>query len=308
MRILVAGGAGFLGVHLCSRLLDAGHEIICLDNEITGNRSNLKAFETNKNFSFVSHDIKEYFYVEVDGIFNLACPASPKSYQKNPVDTFLTSILGAKNLLELARKNSAKILQASTSEVYGDPKISPQQEEYWGNVNPYGTRACYDEGKRGAETLFHDYKQTFGTETRIARIFNTYGPFMSKDDGRVVSNFVVQALTGSAITIYGNGQQIRSLCYVSDLIEGLIRLFFSADPEGPVNIGNPEPTTMVGLADEIIQLTKSNSKIEFLSRPDDDPVVRVPDISKAMRLLDWTPKVSRLDGLQNTIDYFKSIL
>jgi UDP-glucuronate decarboxylase len=304
MRLLVSGGSGFLGSNLIGNLLDSGHHVICVDNGITGDVRNIEPFFANKNFSYLVHDVKIPISIDVDGIFNLACPASPPKYQDDPVDTFMTSILGAKNLLDLAQKQSCVILQASTSEIYGDPEISPQPEEYWGHVNPFGIRSCYDEGKRGAETLFHDYNRSYGTDTRIARIFNTYGPNMTVDDGRVVSNFIVQAITNTSLTVYGDGLQVRSLCYVSDLVEGLIRLFFADKLHSPVNLGNPEPISMVDLAREIISLSDSKSNLIFGDLPQDDPRIRIPQISKAKNLLGWEPTTNRESGLKQTIAYF----
>lgn len=308
MRILVAGGAGFLGSHLCRYLLEAGYEVVCLDNNLTSSLSNVDSLLLNRNFTFINHDVKSPIEIKVDGIFNLACPASPKHYQTNPIDTFLTSILGARNLLELALKNSCAVLQVSTSEVYGDPQISPQHEDYWGNVNPFGIRSCYDEGKRGAETLFHDYNQILGANTRIARVFNTYGPNMAIDDGRVVSNFIVQALTNLPLTVFGDGSQVRSFCYVSDLIDGLVKLFFAENVHQPINLGNPDSVSIIELAKQIIQLTSSQSSIHFENLPQDDPVTRIPNAEKAKNLLGWEPNVNRLVGLKSTINYFKDEL
>jgi len=308
MKILVTGGAGFLGSHLCEKLLELKHEVICVDNFYTGSSKNISHLADYDNFEVIRHDITFPLYLEVDGIFNLACPASPIQYQKNPVQTFKTNVHGSINMLGLAKRTGARFLQASTSEVYGDPEVSPQTEEYWGNVNPIGIRSCYDEGKRAAETLAADYHRQYGTNIRIARIFNTYGPRMSVNDGRVVSNFIVQALRGEQITIYGDGKQTRSFCYVSDLIEGLIRLFSKESLHMPINLGNPEPLEMNQLASEIINLTNSRSKVLNLPLPEDDPKHREPDIEKAKKILSWSPKVSRLDGLSKTIDYFKEIL
>jgi UDP-glucuronate decarboxylase len=285
-----------------------GHKVIAVDNFITGSEKNIDLLQQFENFSFVNHDIIEYRDFKVDGIFNLACPASPPLYQKDPVRTVKTNVIGSTNLLELARKTSSRILQASTSEIYGDPKVSPQTEEYWGNVNPVGLRSCYDEGKRTAETLFMDFHRQYKTDIRIARIFNTYGPRMSINDGRVVSNFIVQSLTDTDITIYGNGEQIRSFCYVSDLILGLIKLFFKVDCHYPINIGNPDPITMEDLAMEIIKLTNSKSKISHMPLPSDDPINRIPDISKAIDQLNWKPSVNRSEGLKKTIEYFSKEL
>ena len=308
MKLLVAGGAGFLGSNLCEELLKMGHEVIAVDNFITGSKKNIDHLQQFQNFSFVNHDIIEYRDFKVDGIFNLACPASPPLYQKDPVRTVKTNVIGSTNLLELARKTNSRILQASTSEIYGDPKVSPQTEEYWGNVNPVGLRSCYDEGKRTAETLFMDFHRQYETDIRIARIFNTYGPRMSIYDGRVVSNFIVQSLTNKDLTIYGDGGQIRSFCYVDDLIIGLIKLFFKENCHHPINIGNPDPITMEDLAVEVIKLTKSKSKISYMPLPSDDPINRIPDISKAINQLNWRPSISRSEGLKKTIEYFSKEL
>ena len=308
MKLLVAGGAGFLGSNLCETLLKIGHEVIALDNFITGSKKNIEHLQQYQNFSFINHDIIEYRDFKVDGIFNLACPASPPLYQKDPVRTVKTNVIGSTNLLELARKSNSRILQASTSEIYGDPKVSPQTEEYWGNVNPVGLRSCYDEGKRTAETLFMDFHRQYETDIRIARIFNTYGPRMSIYDGRVVSNFIVQSLTNKDLTIYGNGEQIRSFCYVDDLIDGLIKLFFKENCHRPINLGNPDPITMEDLASEVIQLTKSKSKISHMPLPSDDPINRIPDISKAIDQLNWRPSINRSEGLKKTIEYFSKEL
>jgi UDP-glucuronate decarboxylase len=308
MKLLVAGGAGFLGSNLCEELLKMGHDVIAVDNFITGSKKNIDHLQQFQNFSFVNHDIIEYRDFKVDGIFNLACPASPPLYQKDPVRTVKTNVIGSTNLLELARKTNSRILQASTSEIYGDPKVSPQTEEYWGNVNPVGLRSCYDEGKRTAETLFMDFHRQYETDIRIARIFNTYGPRMSIYDGRVVSNFIVQSLTNKDLTIYGDGGQIRSFCYVDDLIIGLIKLFFKENSHYPINIGNPDPITMEDLAVEVIKLTKSKSKISHMPLPSDDPINRIPDISKAIDQLNWKPSTSRSEGLKKTIEYFSKEL
>lgn len=305
MHILVTGGAGFLGSHLVDRLIDRGHEILVADNLYTGNKFNLSHHLNSPKFEFLRHDVTLPLYVEVDAIFNLACPASPIHYQKDPVQTLKTSVHGAINMLGLAKRTNARILQTSTSEVYGDPHESPQREEYWGNVNPLGIRACYDEGKRAAETLFSDYHRQYGLDIRIARIFNTFGPRMSIGDGRVVSNFIVQALKGESITVYGDGSQTRSFCYVDDLIDGLLSLFFTEGIHTPINLGNPDQATMLELASEVIELTNSNSKIVFEPLPSDDPKRREPDISKARNLLSWAPKVSRKDGLRKTIEYLE---
>jgi UDP-glucuronate decarboxylase len=285
-----------------------GHNVIAVDNFITGSKKNIDHLQQFQNFSFVNHDIIEYRDFKVDGIFNLACPASPPLYQKDPVRTVKTNVIGSTNLLELARKTNSRILQASTSEIYGDPKVSPQTEEYWGNVNPVGLRSCYDEGKRTAETLFMDFHRQYETDIRIARIFNTYGPRMSIYDGRVVSNFIVQSLTNKDLTIYGDGGQIRSFCYVDDLIIGLIKLFFKENCHHPINIGNPDPITMEDLAVEVIKLTKSKSKISHMPLPSDDPINRIPDISKAIDQLNWKPSTSRSEGLKKTIEYFSKEL
>lgn len=304
MKILVTGGAGFLGSHLSRRLLDEGHEVICLDNFYTGSRKNIAQFENLKNFELLDYDVTNPISLEVDGIFNLACPASPVHYQRNPVETLKANVHGAINVLDLAMKVDARILQASTSEIYGDPKISPQPESYWGNVNPIGIRSCYDEGKRAAETLFFDYHREYGVDIRVARIFNTYGPNMAMDDGRVVSNFIVQALLGKPLTVYGDGNQVRSLCYVEDLIDGLYKLFFAEGIYEPINIGNPQPITMLELAKEIIELTGSKSMIQFHELPSDDPLTREPVIENAQKLLSWNPTVERKVGLRKTIDFF----
>lgn len=307
MKILVTAGSGFLGSHLSEALLDKGHEVVCVDNFYTGDKKNILHLVKNSNFELIRHDVTFPLYLEIDGIFNLACPASPVHYQKNPVQTLKTSVHGAINMLGLAKRTGARILQASTSEVYGDPTVSPQPEEYWGNVNPVGIRACYDEGKRAAETLFFDYHRQFGIDIRVARIFNTYGPRMAIDDGRVVSNFINQALRDESLTLFGDGLQTRSFCYVDDLIQGLLKLFFTEEIFEPVNLGNPEPITMVQLAKEILELTNSNSKVEFHPLPQDDPMQRKPDISKAKSILEWTPSTSRETGLRKTIDYFSGL-
>jgi UDP-glucuronate decarboxylase len=304
----VTGGAGFLGSHLSDALLKDGHSVICVDNLYTGSKDNIQHLRDNPNFEFIRHDVTFPIYLEVDAIFNMACPASPVQYQRNPVQTLKTSVHGAINLLGLAKRVGATFVQASTSEVYGDPSISPQVEDYWGNVNPIGERSCYDEGKRAAETLTYDYRRQYGVDTRIARIFNTYGPRMQVNDGRVVSNFIVQALRGEDITIYGDGSQTRSFCYVDDLIQGLISLFNSADEPGPLNLGNPYPQTMVELADRIISLTSSNSKIIYKALPSDDPKTREPDIALAKEKLGWEPKIDLETGLLSTINYFSEKL
>ena len=308
MKVLVTGGAGFLGSHLCKSLLDQKISVVCLDNFYTGAESTVAKFLQNPRFELIKGDVREKIEIEIDGILNLACPASPIHYQKNPVDTLTTNVQGAINVLDLAKRLGVPVLQASTSEIYGDPTESPQRETYWGNVNPIGIRSCYDEGKRAAETLFFDYHREFGVDIRVARIFNTYGPGMAMQDGRVVSNFIVQALTNKDITIYGNGEQTRSLCYVDDLIEGLVSLFFTDDIIGPVNLGNPDPISMNNLAEEIITLTKSKSKIKYLPLPGDDPVQREPDISLAKERLSWAPQIPRDQGLRWTIEYFRKLV
>lgn len=301
MKILVTGGAGFLGSHIVDRLIEANHEVLVVDNLYTGSKINLAHHFGNPQFEFMRHDVTAPLVVEVEGIFNLACPASPLHYQRNPVQTLKTSVHGAINMLGLAKRTKSRILQSSTSEVYGDPNISPQDEEYWGNVNPLGIRACYDEGKRAAETLFSDYHRQYGVDIKIARIFNTYGPRMSVGDGRVVTNFIVQALQNQDITVYGDGTQTRSFCYVDDLVSGLISLFFSDGIHLPVNLGNPVPTSMLDLAREIIELTNSKSRIIFTPLPSDDPKRREPNISRAKELLGWEPQISRTIGLEKTI-------
>ena len=306
MRILVTGGSGFLGSHLCERYLQDGHDVIAVDNFFTGRRQNVKHLLDNHNFELIRHDVTLPLFVEVDLIVNMACPASPAHYQKFPVQTLKTSLLGAINVLGLAKRTGARVFQASTSEVYGDPLESPQQEEYWGNVNPVGIRSCYDEGKRAAESLFFDYQRQFGIDIRVARIFNTYGPRMAADDGRVISNFIVQALRGQAITIYGDGSQTRSFCYVEDLVRGIHKFTLTDNlPSGPINLGDPHELTMVELAEMVIQLTKAKSKIEFLALPEDDPKQRKPEIFKAQNILKWEPKIQLKEGLQKTIEYFK---
>jgi UDP-glucuronate decarboxylase len=306
VKILVTGGAGFLGSYLCEKLLELQHEVLCVDNFYTGSKANIAHLTNNPNFEFLRHDVTFPLYVEVEGIFNFACPASPVKYQLDPVQTMKTNVVGAINMLGLAKRNKARILQASTSEIYGDPKVSPQGEQYWGNVNPIGIRSCYDEGKRSAETLFMDYLRQYGLDTRIVRIFNTYGPRMSASDGRVVSNFITQALTNQPITIFGDGKQTRSFCYVDDLVSGIIKMFFADNPEEPINLGNPDPIDMASLASEIIELTKSNSSISFKPLPQDDPVDRLPDIRKAEEILGWSPFIDRETGLKKTIEYFRA--
>lgn len=309
MKILVAGAAGFLGSHLSEELLKQGHEVLGVDNLYTGSRNNIKHILSNPNFEFLRHDITLPLFVEVDEIYNLACPASPVQYQKHPVQTIKTSLLGSINLLGLAKRTGAKILQASTSEVYGDPLVPEQTEEYWGNVNPIGVRACYDEGKRASETLFFDYWRQYKVRVKVARIFNTYGPRMDLNDGRVVSNFAVQAIKGLPISIYGDGSQTRSFCYVSDLIPGLIGLMNSPDDViGPINLGNPNEFTILELAQQIINLTGSNSRIEHQDLPSDDPKQRKPDITKASAVLSWKPQIELREGLIETINYFQKVI
>ena len=306
MRILIAGGGGFLGSHLADRLLLEGHSIVVLDNFYTGNFNNIKHLIDNPRFELIHHDVTKPIQLEVDGIFNLACPASPIQYQKNPVQTLKTNVLGSINLLDLAKKLNIRILQASTSEVYGDPEVEFQSESYWGRVNPVGLRSCYDEGKRAAETLFTDFHRQYGLDIKIARIFNTYGPRMAKNDGRVVTNFIYQAIRNENITVYGQGLQTRSFCFVTDLIEGLLKLFFSNSVHTPINLGNPTPVTIHQLAIEIIEYTKSKSKIIFEPLPSDDPKDRCPDINKAQQILGWNPVVSREIGLKKTIQAITS--
>jgi UDP-glucuronate decarboxylase len=305
LRILVTGGAGFLGSHLCDRLVNEGHDVICLDNYFTGSRRNIAHLCGKPNFELMRHDITFPVFVEVDRIYNLACPASPVHYQYNPVKTIKTSVMGAINVLGLARRIKARVLQASTSEVYGDPAEHPQAETYWGHVNPVGVRSCYDEGKRVAETLFFDYHRQNGVDIRVARIFNTYGPRMRPDDGRVVSNFVVRALRGENITLYGDGSQTRSFCYVDDLVEGVLLMMNALDFTGPVNLGNPGEFTIRELAEKVLKLTKSKSKIVFKPLPADDPKQRRPDIALAKKRLKWKPAVALDEGLAKTIDYFR---
>lgn len=305
---LVTGGSGFLGSHLCERLLKKGYDVICVDNFFTGDKSNIKHLINNSDFEIIRHDITWPIYLEVDIIYNLACPASPIHYQHDPIQTTKTSVMGAINVLGLAKRLKIPVLQASTSEIYGDPEIHPQTESYWGNVNTIGPRSCYDEGKRCAETLFYDYRNQLGVDTKIIRIFNTYGPRMSPNDGRVVSNFIVQALNNEDITIYGEGDQTRSFCYVDDLIEGMIRMSETpSDIFGPVNLGNPDEFTIKELAEKIIRITDSKSKLIYKELPKDDPVRRKPDISKARELLAWQPSIKLEEGLVKTIEYFKSI-
>lgn len=308
MRILITGGAGFLGSHLSKRLLNEGHEVICMDNFFTGRKRNILDLVENSNFEMMRHDVTDPFKVECDQIYNLACPASPVHYQYNAIKTIKTSVMGAINCLGLAKRVNARVFQASTSEVYGDPSVHPQPEAYWGNVNPIGIRSCYDEGKRCAETLFMDYRRQNGVDVRIARIFNTYGPNMCPDDGRVVSNFIVQALQGHDITVYGEGEQTRSFCYCDDLIEGFIRMMNQDETIGPMNIGNPREFTILELAEKVINLTGSQSKIIYEALPSDDPKQRQPDITQARQVLDWEPKYSLDEGLKPTIAYFDKLL
>lgn len=308
MRILITGGAGFLGSHLCERLLDQGHDVLCLDNFFTGRRRNVEHLLEKRRFELLRHDVVDPFKAEVDRIFNLACPASPVHYQYNPIKTTKTSVMGAINCLGLAKRVQARILQASTSEVYGDPDIHPQPESYRGNVNPIGPRACYDEGKRCAETLFFDYHRENGVDIRVIRIFNTYGPRMCPDDGRVVSNFIVQALKGEDITLYGDGSQTRSFCYVDDLVEGMIRIMEQEDSVGPINLGNPSEFTIKQLAEKVLEKTASDSRLIEEPLPEDDPTQRRPDISLVKSLTNWTPKIELDEGLDKTIAYFKKTL
>lgn len=308
-RILVTGGAGFLGSHLCERFLELNHDVICLDNFYSGTKDNIAHLLGNPHFEMVRHDVTFPLYVEVDEIFNLACPASPIHYQRDPVQTTKTSVHGAINMLGLAKRTKAKIFQASTSEVYGDPEVHPQPESYWGKVNPIGIRSCYDEGKRCAETLFFDYHRQHGLEIKVARIFNTYGPRMHPNDGRVVSNFIVQALRGDNITIYGDGSQTRSFCYVDDLIDGFMSLMdTTSEITGPINLGNPCEFTILQLAEEVLRQVGGKSKIIYHPLPQDDPMQRKPDITQAQRILDWEPKVNLEDGLARTVDYFRELL
>lgn len=309
-KILVTGGAGFLGSHLCDRLVAQGHHVIALDSLFTGSLNNISGLKDHPAFSFIKQDVVDPINLDgIDEIYNLACPASPVHYQYDPIHTMKTSVLGALNVLELARKTSAKVFQASTSEVYGDPFVHPQPEEYWGNVNTIGIRSCYDEGKRAAETLFFDYHRAHGLQIKVVRIFNTYGPRMAADDGRVVSNFIVQALRGENLTIYGDGSQTRSFCYADDLVEGFIRLMNSSDEIlGPINLGNPGEFTMIELAEKVLRLTGSTSKLIHLPLPQDDPKQRRPDISKAKEYLDWAPTIALEQGLERTIAYFRKVV
>ena len=307
MRVLITGGAGFLGSHLCDRLIEQGHDVICLDNFFTGHKENIRHLLPHPNFELMRHDVVDPFKVEVDQIYNLACPASPVHYQFNPIKTIKTSVMGAINVLGLAKRTGARVLQASTSEVYGDPEVHPQTEDYRGHVNPIGIRACYDEGKRCAETLFFDYHRSNQVDIRVMRIFNTYGPRMDPKDGRVVSNFIVQALKGDPITVYGDGSQTRSFCYVDDLLEGMMRLMNHQSLIGPVNIGNPGEFTILELAQKAIEKTNSNSKIVFEDLPQDDPLQRKPDITLAREALNWEPRIALEEGLDKTIDYFSAL-
>ena len=308
-KVLVTGGAGFLGSHLCDRLIERGDEVLCLDNLFTGAKENIDHLHAHPRFEFMRHDVCQPLHVEVDEIYNLACPASPIHYQHDPVQTTKTSVLGAINMLGLARRLKCRIFQASTSEVYGDPAVHPQTEDYWGNVNPIGPRSCYDEAKRCAETLFFDYQRQHGVEIKVARIFNTYGPRMHLADGRVVSNLVTQALTGAPITLYGHGGQTRAFCYVDDMIDGVMKLMDApAALTGPVNLGNPVETRIVDLAAMVIELTRSSSRYEHRKMPQDDPAQRLPDIDLARRTLGWAPKVGLREGLQRTIEYFRELL
>lgn len=308
-RILVTGGAGFLGSHLCERLLNEGHDVVCLDNYFTGQKQNVVHLLQHPYFELVRHDVTMPYFVEVDEIYNLACPASPIHYQYNPIKTVKTSVMGAINMLGLAKRIRAKVLQASTSEVYGDPEIHPQHEQYWGHVNPIGERACYDEGKRAAETLFVNYHKQNGVRIKIIRIFNTYGPRMHPNDGRVVSNFIVQALQNQNITIYGDGSQTRSFCYVDDLLEGMIRMMNTGEEiTGPINVGNPGEFTILQLAEMVIRMTDSKSKIIYKPLPSDDPMQRKPDIAKAKEILGWQPTIALEEGLKHTIEYFKNTI
>lgn len=308
-RIIITGGAGFIGSNLCERLVNDGNDVICVDNFFTGSKDNIRHLIGNSHFELVRHDVTKEFYAEADQIYNLACPASPPSYQYNPIKTIKTSIMGTINMLGLAKRCKARILQASTSEIYGDPKVHPQTEDYWGNVNPIGIRSCYDEGKRCAETLMMDYHRQNNVDIRIARIFNTYGPRMAINDGRVVSNFIVQALKNEPITVYGDGSQTRAFCYVSDLVDALIKLMNNEEGFiGPVNLGNPHEFTILDFAQLIIKLTNSNSEIIFKELPKDDPIQREPDISLAVEKIKWQPTVDVEDGLKSTIEYFASIL
>lgn len=306
--LLITGGAGFIGSHLCERLLERGNEVLCVDNLFTGRKKNIEHLLEHHYFEFLRHDITFPLYVEVDQIYNLACPASPIHYQRDPVQTVKTSVHGCINMLGLAKRTKARILQASTSEVYGMPQVHPQPEDYWGHVNPIGPRACYDEGKRAAETLFFDYHRQHGLDIRVVRLFNTFGPQMALDDGRVISNFIVSALQNKPISIYGDGSQTRSFCYVDDMVDGLINMMEQDDLMGPVNMGNPDEVSIKKLADEIIQLTDSDSEVTFETLPEDDPMQRKPDISLAKDRLNWEAKTDRSEGLRQTIDYFRKVI
>jgi UDP-glucuronate decarboxylase len=306
--ILVTGGAGFLGSHLCERLIARGDNVLCLDNFFTGSRENVASLFSNPRFELIRHDVVHPVFLEVDQVYNLACPASPEAYQSNPIKTIKTSTVGMVNVLGLAKRCKARLLHTSTSEVYGDPQIHPQTEEYWGHVNPIGPRSCYDEGKRVAESLCMNYHLAHGMEVRIVRIFNTYGPRMARDDGRVISNFIVQALLGQGLSVYGDGRQTRSFCYVDDLVEGLIRMMDQEKTVGPINLGNPVETSMLELATAVLRLTGSKSQLEFRPLPADDPKKRCPDITKARKYLGWTPQVALDDGLARTIDYYRGVL
>ena len=308
MRYLITGGAGFIGTHLCKKLIYRGDEVICLDNLYTGKKSNIQELLDSNKFEFLRHDITFPLYVEVDRIFNLACPASPKYYQNDPVQTIKSNVHGSINILGLAKRLNSRVLQASTSEVYGDPAIHPQSEKYWGNVNPIGIRSCYDEGKRAAETLFFDYYRQHKVDIRIVRIFNTFGPLMSLNDGRVITNFIHQALTNKSITIYGDGRQTRSFCYIDDLIEGLMKMMDNNNETGPINLGNPDEISILEIAKEIIELTNSKSEIIYKKLPEDDPLQRKPDISLAKKILNWEPKSKRKYGLIKTIENIKQII
>lgn len=303
-RILITGGAGFIGSHLCEKLLNNGNDIICLDNFFTGSKDNIRHLLVNSHFELIRHDITKEFYAEIDQIYNLACPASPIHYQYNPIKTMKTSILGVTNMLGLAKRCKARILQASTSEIYGDPKVHPQKEDYWGNVNPIGIRSCYDEGKRVAETLMFDYNRQNKVDIKVIRIFNTYGPKMAENDGRVVSNFIIQALKNEDITVYGDGSQTRSFCYVDDLVDGMVKMMNSENFTGPVNLGNNVETPIVEFAKVILELTNSNSKIIHLPLPQDDPIQRKPDLTLANEKLNWQPSTPLKEGLVKTIEYF----
>lgn len=309
IKVLVTGGAGFIGSHLCYSLVLDGYDVLCVDNFYTGNRDNIKKLMHHSNFEFMRHDITFPLYVEVDEIYNFACPASPYYYQKDSVQTIKTNVHGAINMLGLAKRTKAKIFQASTSEVYGDPDVHPQEEGYWGNVNPIGIRSCYDEGKRCAETIFFDYHRQYKAQIKVGRLFNTYGPNMAMNDGRVVSNFIIQALRGKDITIYGDGSQTRSFCYISDMIEAIIKFMNSNDEVvGPINLGNPSEFSILELAELTLRLTKSNSKITFKPLPKDDPKQRCPDIERAKKVLKWSPRISLEEGLEKTITYFRRII